>query len=75
MRAWGLQDDGGGLFGVTDSTITVLQSNLSYNSAAVRALASYTETPGVGSGWWVVWRGGAWQLGVGAHAHGRLHRA
>ena len=42
VRAWALQYRGGGLCGSTDSTITVLQSNLSYNSATVRALASNT---------------------------------
>ena len=43
-----LQSDGGGLFGDTNSTITVLQSNFSFNNAAVRAWASDTKKPGRG---------------------------
>ena len=43
-----LQEYGGGLVGSTNSNITVLQSNFSFNNAAVRAWASDTEKPGRG---------------------------
>ena len=62
----GLQDgDGGALYGATNSTITVQQSTLSYNSATVRALANETEKPSGGDGAKVVWRGKARLLGSG----------
>ena len=44
----GLQKYGGGLYGDVNSNITVLQSNFSFNNAAVRAWASDTEKPGRG---------------------------
>ena len=37
---------GGGLCGATNSSITVLQSNFSFNNAVVRAWASDTKKPG-----------------------------
>ena len=43
-----LQETGGGLYGYTNSNITVLQSNFSFNNAAVRAWASDTKKPGRG---------------------------
>ena len=42
------QKYGGGLYGSTNSNITVLQSNFSFTNAAVRAWASDTEKPGRG---------------------------